>query len=94
MSWASCSTNNAFHQEPLVKLYLLMKNANRSTTQVWLLTFGIKSVLGLQICPYRHEFLNILLTDFYREEIPFVEVGLFLKEDKSFVKSFYKQRKI
>lgn len=49
------------------------------TAQALLLTF-VESALHLQMCPYRHEFLKILLRDFYREEIPLVDIGYFWRK--------------
>lgn len=92
-SWASCGTYSALHQDPLVQLYLLVTSANRNAAQGLQLTFGVKSALCLQSCPYRHEFPNILLREFHREEIPLGEVE-FLKKGKSFVSSVYKCREI
>lgn len=83
-SWASCGTCDASRQESLVKLCLLMESANRNTAQVLLLTL-VKFALCLQMCPHSHEFLNISLRDFYREETPLVEAGLFWKDNISFV---------
>ena len=92
--WASHGTRDASHQESLAKLYLLVTSAKRNAAQVLLLTYGVKSDLCLQICLYRHEFPNILLRDFYREEVPLVDTGLLLKKSKPFLKIFYKYRKI
>lgn len=72
-SQASCGTCDTFHQEGLVKWHLLVTSSSRNAAWVLGLTFGVRSVLCLQICPYRHEFPNILLRDFYTEEIPLVE---------------------
>lgn len=54
---------DAFHQESLVKLYLLMTSTNRNSAQVLPLTF-VKSALCLQMSPYRHESLSVWLRDF------------------------------
>lgn len=55
------------------KWYLLVASTNRNAAQVLVLTFGVKSALCLQICPYRHGFPSMLRRDSYTEEIPLVE---------------------
>ena len=48
--WAACVACEAFHQESLAKLYLLVTSTDRNATQALLLTFGVKSDLCLQFC--------------------------------------------